>query len=125
MIERLITLRELADRLHYEGRDRERSVRRCFQKHGLQLLKRDGRAAFATEQLYQELLWRMQACSASVDEANYSMRAVQSASAGRSGKSRNTLRAAVNAKLRSATSIGSKPKSETKSLTVLPGGRGA
>jgi hypothetical protein len=123
MIERLITLSEMADLLHYEGRDRERSVRRCFQKHGLQLLKRDGRAAFATEQLYQELLWRMQGCSASVDEANYSMRAVQSASAGRSAKSRNTLRAAVNAKLRSNTCTALRPKSVTKPLMVLPGGR--
>jgi hypothetical protein len=61
--DRLIPLSELADRLHYEGRDRARSVRRCFQRHGLHLLQRDGRSVFATERLYQELIQRMQTCS--------------------------------------------------------------
>src|SRR5688500_7652965 len=103
MTERLIPLAELAERLHYEGRDRERSVRRCFERHGLQLLKRDGRSAFGTERLYQELIQRMQSCSASVDEARSTTAAARSASGGTSGRSPSTLRAAVNAKLRSAT----------------------
>jgi hypothetical protein len=117
---RLITLAELADRLRFDGRDRARSVRRCFRRHGLELL--DGKA---TEALYQELLWRMQGCSASADAAGFTTAAVRSASAGKCATSKSALRAAVNERLRTPTRTGSRRKSETRSFTVLPGGRGA
>ena len=118
---RLITLAELADRLRFDGRDRARSVRRCFRRHGLELL--DG--GKATEALYQELLWRMQGCSASADAARSTTAAVRSASAGKCATSKSILRAAVNERLRTRTRTGSRRKSETRSFTVLPGGRGA
>jgi hypothetical protein len=119
----LIALDVIADWLHYQGRDRKRSVRRCFKHHGIQLLKRDGRSVFATERLYQDLLLRMQQCSQSDGEARSTMRAARSVSVGKSERSTSTLRAAVNAKLRSPTSTASKPTFAPSSLTVLPGGR--
>ena len=37
----MLPLATIAERLHYSGRDWERSVRRLFQRHGVPMIKRD------------------------------------------------------------------------------------
>jgi hypothetical protein len=85
---RLIPLGELADRLHYEGRDRERSVRRCFHL-----------TVCSCSSAVAGLISRPKRCSrATIEDAGMlsirprgkvTMRAEQCASAGTSGKLRN------------------------------------
>jgi hypothetical protein len=120
----LLTLDQIADRLQYHGRDRLRSVRRLILRHGIPHTRRDRRSWLLTTAQLDMLLEALE-CSP-CESAGRSTTAVErSASGGRSGTSKSTLRAAVNAKLRSATSTSSKPRSATRSLTVLPGGREA
>src|SRR6516225_4256749 len=59
-----LTMREAAERLRYVGKDRERSVRRAFHRHGIPLIRRDHRNFFCTEQQLSELIEAMQ-CSLS------------------------------------------------------------
>src|SRR4029077_108738 len=54
--ELLLPLSTIADRLHYTGRDRDRSVRRLFKRHGVPMIRRGRGASFVTEQQYAELI---------------------------------------------------------------------
>ena len=50
MVLKLHTLAEVAEELRYTGRDRERSVRRLFNRHGIALLRRDRGTFLVTDQ---------------------------------------------------------------------------
>ena len=52
----LLTLTEIADKLHYVGTDRERSVRRLFVKNGVPFIRRGRGVYFATERQYEALI---------------------------------------------------------------------
>ena len=62
--EKLMTLTEIADALRYEGADRERSVRRLFERHNIPLLRRDRNTFLATEDQFAAILEVMK-CSPS------------------------------------------------------------
>jgi hypothetical protein len=51
----LVPLTAIADRLHYGGTDRERSVRLLFLKHGVPFIRRGRGVYFATERQYEAL----------------------------------------------------------------------
>jgi integrase len=74
----MLTLATVAERLHCDGRDRERSVRRLFERHGVCMIRRGRRAYFVTEGQYAELIEKMTVCSQSGGEAKNSMSAVRS-----------------------------------------------
>jgi len=58
----LLPLTTIADRLHYVGIDRERSVRRLFAKYSVPIVKRGRGSYFVTEQQYEELIEAMTIC---------------------------------------------------------------
>ena len=118
----LLTLGELADRLHYDGRDRERSVRRCFRHYGVPLVRRDGRGYLATEQQFAALLEAM-TCSLSEKEGATGTSGARSASVKRRASSKNTLRAAIAEKMQKPIELGSSTRSGENSFTVVEGGR--
>jgi hypothetical protein len=71
----LCPLSTIADRLHYTGRDRDRSVRRLFQRHDVPTIRRGRGAYFVTEQQYAELIEKI-TCLPSGAEAKTSTSAV-------------------------------------------------
>jgi hypothetical protein len=87
----MLRLATIAERLHYSGRDRERSVCRLFQRLGVPMIKRGRGAYFVTEAQYAELIEKMTTCSRSGAEANTSMSAVRSVSGGKRGSSKSIL----------------------------------
>src|SRR5262249_54690238 len=87
----IVPLATIAERLHYSGRDQERSVRRLFQRHGVPMIKRGRGAYFVTEAQYAELIEKMTTCSRSGVEANTSTSAVRSVSGRKGVSSKNIL----------------------------------
>jgi hypothetical protein len=123
----MLPLATIAERLHYNGCDWERSVRRLFQRHGVPMIKRGRGAYFVTEAQYAELIEKMTTCSASGAEAKRKSgtSAARSVSGARRVSSQNTLAEQIAATLQRPTAQNSKPKSGTNSFTVLAGGRRA
>ena len=72
----LLTLTTVANRLHYLGRDRERSVRRLFAQHGVSMIRRGRRGYFVTEWQYAALIEKMTTCLPSGAEARTTTSAV-------------------------------------------------
>src|SRR6476646_9370584 len=87
----LIPLRTIAERLHYNGRDRERSVRRLFARHGVPMIRRGRGVYLVTEGLYVELIEKMTTCSPSGSGANTGTSAVRSESGGKRASSKSIL----------------------------------
>jgi|SRR5262245_22510940 hypothetical protein len=121
----LLTLTEIADKLHYVGTDRERSVRRLFVKHGVPFIRRGRGVYFATERQYEALIEAMTTCSTLGGAAKTSTSGGRSVSGAKRGSSRSILAERIAATMRRPTAQSSKPKSGTKSFTVLEGGRTA
>jgi len=119
----LLSLATIAERLHYSGRDRVRSVRRLFARHGVSMIRRGRAAYFVTEDQYAELIEKMTICSPSGSGANTSTFAVRSVSGRRSASSKSILAEQIAATMLKRTGRSSKPKSGTKSFTVVEGGR--
>jgi hypothetical protein len=59
LVPQTFTLLDLADALHYTGSDRERSVRRLFDRHGISLLRLDRRTFRATGEQVAALMEAM------------------------------------------------------------------
>jgi hypothetical protein len=121
--EALLSLSQIADRLHYMGRNPERSVRRRFEKFGVSMIKRSRGAYFVTEALYAELIEKMATCSPSGAEARTSTSAVRSVLGGKRASSKSILAERIAATTQTPTDRSSKPKSAMKSFTVVEGGR--
>jgi hypothetical protein len=119
----LLPLTEIADRLHYVGTDRERSVRRLFDKHGVPFIRRGRGVYFATKGQYEALIEAMTTCSTSGGAAKTSTSGGRSASGARRGSSRSILAAQIAETLRKPIGQSSKQKSDTKCFTVVEGGR--
>src|ERR1700757_1600543 len=92
----LYTLDEVADHLRYVGGDRERSVRRLFQRYGVPLLRRDRGTFLVSAQQFAALLEAMN-CSASGNEVGSTTSVARSASVAKPAGSKSTLRAAIAA----------------------------
>ena len=69
MVIKLYTLAEIADHLRYTGCDRERSVRRLFDRYGVPVLRRDRSTFLVTEKQLASLLEAME-CSPSENAAD-------------------------------------------------------
>jgi hypothetical protein len=119
----MFSLATIAERLHYSGRDRERSVRRLFMRHGVPMIRRGRGADFVTEQQYAELLEKITTCLPSGVEAKTSTSAVQSVSGGKRGSSKSILSERIAETMQRRIDQSSKPSSDTKSFTVVEGGR--
>jgi hypothetical protein len=118
----MLSLATIAERLHYSGRDRERSVRRLFARHGVPMIRRGRRVYFVTEQQYAELIEKM-TCSQSGGEAKIFTSAVRSVSGAKRVSSKSILAERIAATMPKRTVRSSKPISATKSFTVVEGGR--
>src|SRR6516164_6610342 len=90
----LYTLDEVAGHLRYEGRDRERSVRRLFQRHRIPLVRRD-RGTFLVSDGELAALVEAMKCSPSESAAGSTTSAARSASVAKPAGSKSTLRAAI------------------------------
>src|SRR5258708_4818174 len=115
----LLPLTAIADRLHYVGTDRERSVRRLFVKHGVPFIRRGRGFYFATEQQYKALIEAMTTCSTSGGAAKTSTSGGRFVSGAKRGSSKSILAARIDATMRRTTAQSSKPKSGSKPFTVL------
>ncbi len=122
MTARPLTLSEVADLLRYDGKDRERSVRRLFRKYGVSIIRRDRNTFLVLPEQYKALMEKM-TCLPSEDEVACGTVEVQSVSAKPSGRSKNTLRAAISAKMPKPTGPTSSTNFSKKLFTALPGGR--
>src|SRR5713226_757906 len=122
MSRELRTLAEIADRLRYDGSDRERSVRRLFHRHKIGLVRRDRGTYLVSETQYASLLEAI-SCSRSGSAANTSTSEVRSVSGAKRDSSKNILAAQIAGMMPTTTKRNSKPTSGTKSFTVLAGGR--
>src|SRR5262249_32670598 len=74
---RMLSLTTIAQRLHYGGRDRKRSVRRLFARLGVPMIRRGRGVYFVTDQQYAQLIEKM-TCLPSGSAANISTSAVRS-----------------------------------------------
>ena len=119
----LLPLTTIADRLHYDGTDRERSVRRLFVKHGVPFIRRGRGVYFATEQQYEALIEAMTTCSTSGGAAKTFTSGGRSVSGAKRGSSKSILAARIAATRQKPIGQSSKPKTDTKCFTVLEGGR--
>ena len=124
LVQRFLPFAKIARRLHYDGVDRVRSVRRLFDRHGVPYVRRDRNTFLATEAQFQLLMGQL-TCSQSAEKADITIVAERSASAPRSGMSRSTLRDAVNAKLQRRTRPSLSTTCSKSSFMVVPGGKGA
>ncbi len=121
----LFTLAEIAEQLRYAGRDRERSVRRLFQRHGIALLRRDRGTFLVTDEQLAALLESMQ-CSPYENAAVSGTSVARSASAARPVASKNILQAAIAEKMRKRTAEAYRTRLEGELRNELlhgPGGR--
>src|SRR4051812_19245015 len=107
--EALLTLGEIADRLRLTGRDRERTVRRCFKRYGISLIRRGARSFLATQQQYAALLEAME-CSHSGSEGVSGTSVARSVLVVKRRSSKSTLRDVIAEKMRKPTA----PVSNTK-----------
>src|SRR5262249_2718187 len=120
---KLCPLSTIADRLHYTGRDRERSVRRLFERHRVSIIKRSRGAYFVTEWQYAALIEKMTTCLPSGAEARTTTSGVRSVSGGKRASSKSTLAERIAAMTQTLTDRSSKLKSATKAFTVVEEGR--
>ena len=104
---KLYTLAEVAEELRYTGRDRERSVRRLFERHAITLLRRDRGTFLVTDQQLAALLEALK-CSPSENVAVSGMFAARSVSVAKPVASKNTLRDAIAEQMRKRTAPVSK-----------------
>jgi hypothetical protein len=121
--EKLLSMEAVAERLQYGGRDHLRSVRRLFGRHGVPMIRRGRAAYFVTEAQYAELIEKMTTCSQSDVEAKTTTSAVPSVSGGRRVSSKSILAGRIAETMRRPTGRNSRQKSDTKSFTVVEGGR--
>jgi hypothetical protein len=98
----LYTLAEVAERLRYAGYDRERSVRRLFERHKIPLLRRDYHTFLVSADQFAALLEAMR-CSRSENEARSGTPVVRSEWVNRSVTSKNTLRDVIAKKMQKVT----------------------
>ena len=91
MVVTLYTVAEVADQLRYTGSDRERSVRRLFQRYGIPILRRDHGTFLVTDEMVGMLLEAMK-CSPSENAVTSGMSVARSASVARPATSKSTLR---------------------------------
>jgi hypothetical protein len=119
----LLTVDDVADRLHFAGLNRNRWFQRLFMRHGVQFIRRGKGVYFVTERQYAALIEAMTTCSQSESAANTSTSAVRSVSGGKRASSRNILAAQIAATLQTPTDRSSKRIYATKSFTVVAGGR--
>src|SRR6266446_837475 len=103
---KLFTIAEVADLLRYTGRDRERSVRRLFERCRIPLLRRDRGTFLATEEQVEGLLEAMK-CSPSESAAGSTTSVGRSGSVAKPAGSKSTLRAAIAARMPKGTEPGS------------------
>ena len=122
MVARAQTLAEVADELRYDGKDRKRSVLRLFKKYRIPLVRRD-RNTWLVLPNQKRALWEVLTCLPSENEAACGIAAVESVSAKPCGKSKSTLRDAIDAKLPKPTGPGSSTNYSKSLFTALPGGR--
>lgn len=104
---KLYTLAEVAEELRYMGRDRERSVRRLFERHAITLLRRDRGTFLVMDQQLAALLEAMK-CSPSENAAHSGISVVRSASAVKPVGSKSTLRDVIAEKMQKRTAPVSK-----------------
>src|SRR6478609_1231255 len=109
----LRTLAEIADRLRYSGSDRERSVRRLFQKHKIGIVRRDRGTYLVSETQYATLLEAI-SCSRLGSAENTSTAAVGSVSGVKRGSSKNILAAQIAETMPTTTKRNSKRTSGMK-----------
>ena len=119
----LLPLTTIADRLHYVGIDRERSVRRLFAKYSVPIVKRGRGSYFVTEQQYEALIEAMTICSTSGGAAKISTSVGRSVWVAKRGSSKSILAAQIAETLRKPIGQSLKQKSDTKCFTVVEGGR--
>ena len=119
----LLTLTTVANRLHYLGRDRERSVRRLFAQHGVSMIRRGRRAYFVTECQYTALIEKLTTCLPSGAEARTTTSVVRSVSGGKRASSKSILAEQIAVTMQKPIAQNSRPTSGTKSFTVVEGGR--
>src|SRR2546426_3987142 len=98
MVPKLYTLAEVADLLRYAGRDRERSVRRLFERSRIPLLRRDRGTFLATEQQVGTLLEALK-CSPCGNEDGFTTSVARSVSVAKPAGSKSTLRDAIAARM--------------------------
>src|SRR3974377_1149812 len=110
------SLATIAARLHYRGRDRERSVRRLFALHRVPIIKRGPGAYLVTEGQFAEVIEKMTTCLPSGAEARTSTSVVRSVSGGRSVSSKSILAERITEKMQTRIVRSSKPKSAMKSF---------
>jgi hypothetical protein len=119
-----LTLAEVADRLRVAGQDCERSVRRLFDRHGINILRPNHRTFLVTERQYAALLEAM-TCSPSESAAKSITSGARSVLVVRRESSKNILREQIAATMQTRTDRSLRPKSGMNSFTVLEGGRKA
>jgi hypothetical protein len=101
---KLYTLAEIAYELRYSGRDHERSVRRLFQRFGIQILRRDRGTFLVTEHQLAALVDAMK-CSPSENVVAFGTSVARSASVAKPVASKNTLRDAIAERMRRHTEL--------------------
>src|SRR6516165_8036627 len=119
----LYPLSTIADRLHYMGRDRERSVRRLFERLRVPMIKRSRGAYFVTEAQYAELIEKMTTCSRSGVEAKTSISVARSVSGAKHASLKSILAEQIAVTMQKPIGQNSRPRSGMKSFTVVEGGR--
>ena len=122
IVVKVYELSEIAEILHYTGRDRERSVRRVFKRHGIPILRRDRNTFLATEQQLNALLEVMK-CSAPAAAGGSGTSVARSVSVAKPASSKSTLRDAIAKKMPKRIARDSKVRSGAKCFTVVAGGR--
>jgi len=119
----LLPLSTIADRLHYTGRDRERSVRRLFVRHRVPIIKRGRGAYLVTEGQFAKLIEKMTTCLPSGVEAKTSISVARSVSGAKRASSKSILAEQIAVTMQKPIAQNSRPTSGTKSFTVVEGGR--
>ncbi|MBV8049670.1 MAG: hypothetical protein JOZ80_00700 [Acidobacteriaceae bacterium] len=113
----LYTLDEVADYLRYSGRDRQRSVRRLFERHRIPLLRRD-RGTFLVSDGELAALVEAMKCSPSASAAGSTTSVGRSVSVAKPAGSKSTLRAAIAARMPTGTGPGSNTTSVKQCCTA-------
>jgi hypothetical protein len=118
------TLAEIAARLRIPGRDKERTVRRLFERHHIGILRLNHRTFLVTPRQFAALLDAM-TCSPSEGAAKSTTSEARSALVVRRASSKNILAAQIAETMQTRTARSSRPKSGTSCFTVHEGGRKA
>ena len=115
----MLTLDDVADRLGFAGEDRRRSVRRLLRRHNVPYIRRGARTWLLTPAQLDQLMGALE-CSPFDGAARSTTSAEPFVSARQPRSSANTLRVAVNAKLRKPTGRSSCRTSKARSSTGAP-----